>query len=281
MTLPNGRVVPLLAFARLSYGIEQPIVWRRDRLPTITVQATILDGTQPATIVAELKPSIEAFSITPPPGFSLATGGAVEESSKSQGPIAAVVPVMLLVMGFLLMVQLQSFGKLALVVSVAPLGLIGVVVALLGSGSPLGFVAIFGILALIGIIIRNSVILVAQIDEFLGQGREAWDAVVEATSHRVRPIYYSSRCKPRHDFNRWRGLLETDGLCHDRRHSCWHRADADLFAGALCRRLSDKAARLRQPTSPKFVTKVVAFHTSIGSTSRTVVAWSSPENDPP
>ncbi len=188
MTLPNGRIVPLLAFARLSYGIEQPIVWRRDRLPTITVQATILDATQPATIVAELKPSIDAFSGMLPSGFSLATGGAVEESSKSQGPIAAVVPVMLLVMAFLLMVQLQSFGKLALVVSVAPLGLIGVVAALLGSGSPLGFVAILGILALIGIIIRNSVILVAQIDEFLGQGREAWDAVVEATSHRVRPI---------------------------------------------------------------------------------------------
>lgn len=188
MTLPNGRIVPLLAFARLSYGIEQPIVWRRDRLPTITVQATILDATQPATIVAELKPSIDAFSRTLPSGFSLATGGAVEESSKSQGPIAAVVPVMLLVMAFLLMIQLQSFGKLSLVVSVAPLGLIGVVVALLGSRSPLGFVAILGVLALIGIIIRNSVILVAQIDEFLGQGREAWDAVVEATSHRVRPI---------------------------------------------------------------------------------------------
>ena len=95
---------------------------------------------------------------------------------------------MLLVMGFLLMVQLQSFGKLALVVSVAPLGLIGVVVALLTFGAPLGFVALLGVLALIGIIIRNSVILVTQIDEFILEGRAPWNAVVEATCHRVRPI---------------------------------------------------------------------------------------------
>jgi multidrug efflux pump subunit AcrB len=188
IALANGRVVPLLAFARLSYDIDQPIVWRRDRLPTITVRASIHDAAQPATVVQELKPSIDAFAKALPAGFSLATGGAVEESAKSQGPIAAVVPVMLLVMAFLLMVQLQSFGKLALVVSVGPLGLIGVVVALLGSGEPLGFVALLGVLALIGIIIRNSVILVSQIDEFLHEGQTPWSAVVEATCHRVRPI---------------------------------------------------------------------------------------------
>ena len=188
IALPNGRVVPLLAFARLGYDIDQPIVWRRDRLPTITVRASIHDATQPATVVQELKPSIDAFAKTLPAGFGLATGGAVEESAKSQGPIAAVVPVMLLVMAFLLMVQLQSFGKLALVVSVGPLGLIGVVVALLSSGEPLGFVALLGVLALIGIIIRNSVILVSQIDEFLREGRTPWSAVVEATCHRMRPI---------------------------------------------------------------------------------------------
>jgi multidrug efflux pump len=188
VALPNGRTVPLLAFARLGYDIQQPIVWRRDRLPTITLRAAIADGIQPATVVGELKPAIDAFAEALPPGFSLATGGSVEESAKSQGPIAAVVPVMLLVMAFLLMVQLQSFGKLALVVSVAPLGLIGVVAALLGFGAPLGFVAILGVLALIGIIIRNSVILVTQIDTYLRDGRAPWDAVVEATCHRVRPI---------------------------------------------------------------------------------------------
>ena len=186
--LANGRIVPLLAFARINYDIEQPIVWRRNRLPTITVRANILDDTQPATVVKQLKPSIDAFAKALPTSFALATGGAVEENAKSQGPIAAVAPVMLLVMAFLLMVQLQSFGKLALVVSVAPLGLIGVVVALLSFNAPLGFVALLGVLALIGIIIRNSVILVTQIDEFLREGQAPWDAVVEATCHRVRPI---------------------------------------------------------------------------------------------
>lgn len=186
--LPNGKTVPLLAFARLHYDLEQPIVWRRDRLPTVTLRATIADSTQPATVVKQLAPAIDAFAAKLPPGFSLATGGAVEESAKGQGPIAKVVPVMLLAMAFLLMVQLQSFGRLALVISVAPFALIGVVAALLPSGAPLGFVAILGVLALIGIIIRNSVILVAQIDEYLGEGRAPWDAVVEATCHRVRPI---------------------------------------------------------------------------------------------
>ena len=188
VSLSNGRTVPLLAFANVHYELEQPIVWRRDRLPTVTVRATILDGTQPATAVAELQPAVADFAKQMPAGFGLATGGAVEESGKGQGPIASVVPVMLLTMAFLLMVQLQSFGKLLLVVSVAPLGLIGVVAALLSSGAPLGFVAILGILALIGIIIRNSVILVAQIDEYLAEGLAPWDAVVEATCHRVRPI---------------------------------------------------------------------------------------------
>ena len=186
--LANGHTVPLLAFARLHYELEQPIVWRRDRSPTVTLRSTIVDGLQPPTIVAELKPQIDAFAKALPLGYALATGGAVEESAKGQGPIASVVPIMLLVMAFLLMVQLQSFGKLLLVISVAPLGLIGVVAALLSSGAPLGFVAILGVLALIGIIIRNSVILVAQIDEYLAEGRTPWDAVVEATCHRVRPI---------------------------------------------------------------------------------------------
>ncbi len=188
VTLANGRTVPLLAFARLRYDLEQPIVWRRDRLPTVTLRSTIVDKVQPMTAVSELKPQIDAFAAALPAGYALATGGAVEESGKGQGPIASVVPVMLLVMAFLLMVQLQSFGKLLLVISVAPLGLIGVVAALLPSGAPLGFVAILGVLALIGIIIRNSVILVAQIDEYLAEGRAPWDAVVEATCHRVRPI---------------------------------------------------------------------------------------------
>ncbi len=123
-----------------------------------------------------------------PTGYSIAIGGAVEESAKSQAPIAAVVPMMLFVMATILMIQLQSFHKLFLVFAVAPLALIGVVSALLPSGAPLGFVAILGVLALIGILIRNSVILIVQIDELEKEGRPPWEAVVEATEHRMRPI---------------------------------------------------------------------------------------------
>ena len=186
--LPSGAMVPLLAFARIGYDLEQPIVWRRNRLPTVTVRATIHDATQPATIVAALKPGIDAYVKALPDDYPLETGGAVEESAKGQGPIAAVVPVMLLAMALFLMVQLQSFGRLLLVFSVAPLGLIGVAPALLLFGKPMGFVAILGILALIGIIVRNAVILVTQIDEFVAEGYAQWDAVFEATHHRMRPI---------------------------------------------------------------------------------------------
>jgi multidrug efflux pump len=115
-------------------------------------------------------------------------GGSVEESAKSQAPIEAVVPLMLFIMATILMIQLQSFHRLFLVFAVAPLALIGVVMALLPSGAPLGFVAILGVLALIGILIRNSVILIVQIEDLRKAGRAAWDAVVEATEHRMRPI---------------------------------------------------------------------------------------------
>jgi multidrug efflux pump len=176
----------LLEFATISSSRSSS--GAGDRLPTITVSAVTVDNVQPATVVDQLKPSIDAFAQGLPQDYRVETGGAVEETAKAQGPIAAVVPIMLLVMALLLMVQLQSFSKLALVISVAPLGLIGVVAALISFGAPLGFVAILGVLALIGIIIRNSVILVTQIDEFSREGRVPWDAVVEATCHRVRPI---------------------------------------------------------------------------------------------
>jgi multidrug efflux pump subunit AcrB len=143
---------------------------------------------QPATVVGELAPAVEQVRKTLPAGYTVEVGGAVEESAKGERPIAEVVPLMLFLMATVLMLQLQSFQKLFLVVSVAPLGLIGVVAALLVTGQPLGFVAILGVLALTGIIIRNSVILMAQIDEFHAQGLPAWQAVVEATQHRLRPI---------------------------------------------------------------------------------------------
>ncbi len=184
----NGKSVPLAAIATFRYEIEQPAVWRRGRIPTITIKASIPGTIQPATVVAQLERDIRAFVAELPAGYSVVTGGAVEESAKGQGPIIAVVPLMMFAMATILMLQLQSFHRLFLVVTVAPLGLIGVVAALLPTGAPLGFVAILGVLALIGILIRNSVILIVQIETLRHEGHEAWDAVVEATVHRMRPI---------------------------------------------------------------------------------------------
>ncbi len=185
---PQGVSIPLLAFATVRYELEQPLVWRRDRHPTITIKASVRDQIQPTDLVTQLKPDIEQFANSLPVGYKVATGGTVEESGKAQGPIAKVVPLMLFLMATFLMIQLHSVQKMFLVASVAPLGLIGVVVALVPTGTPMGFVAILGILALIGIIIRNSVILVTQIDIFEKDGYAPWDAVVEAAQHRRRPI---------------------------------------------------------------------------------------------
>jgi multidrug efflux pump subunit AcrB len=184
----NGTALPLASVATFHYELEQPVVWRRARVPTIIVRAGLIDPTQPATVVKQLEPSVKSFIDALPVGYSVATGGAVEESGKGQGPIVLVVPLMLFAMATLLMIQLQSFQRLFLVVAVAPLGLIGVVAALLPSGAPLGFVAILGVLALIGILIRNSVILIVQIEDSRREGASAWDAVLHATEHRMRPI---------------------------------------------------------------------------------------------
>ncbi|MDR6874889.1 multidrug efflux pump subunit AcrB [Bosea sp. BE125] len=184
----TGKTVPLAAIANFRYESEQPVVWRRDRLPTVTVKANVVSALQPATVVKALEPSLREIITTLPAGYKIVTGGAVEESAKGQGPIVAIVPVMLFAMATILMIQLQSFQRLFLVVVVAPLGLIGVVSALVPSGAPLGFVAILGVLALIGILIRNSVILVVQIEHLREEGRDGWTAVVEATEHRMRPI---------------------------------------------------------------------------------------------
>ena len=184
----TGVAVPLASFANIHYSLEQPIVWQRDRLPTITVRASIADATQPATVNTELAGAIGAFAAKLPAGYQIVTGGSAEGSGKSQAALVVTLPVMVLLIVLVLMVQLQSFIKLALVISVAPLGLIGVVAALLPSGTPLGFVALLGVLALAGIIIRNAVILISQIEEFLRAGVDPWHAVVEATEHRMRPI---------------------------------------------------------------------------------------------
>ncbi|MBB4192377.1 multidrug efflux pump subunit AcrB [Rhizobium aethiopicum] len=188
LSTSNGKVVPLSAVANFRYELEQPTIWRRDRQPTITLKAAVIGSTQPATIVDQLKPKVEEFQKNLPVGYKVEIGGAVESSAEAQGPIAAVAPLMLFTMATILMIQLQSFSRLFLVFAVAPTALIGVVAALLLSNAPMGFVAILGILALIGILIRNSVILVVQIEHLRAEGVPPWQAVIEATEHRMRPI---------------------------------------------------------------------------------------------
>jgi multidrug efflux pump len=186
--LPNGRTVALGQFATFEYVQDYPLVWRRDRVPTLTVQADVPPGTLPETVTTALSPAVDALAKSLPRSYQIAVGGTVEESQKSQASVVAVVPMMLLIMLTVLMVQLRSFQRLFLVLSVGPLGLIGVVAALLVSRKPLGFVAILGILALLGMITKNAVILIGQIEAERAQGKDVWQAAVDASSARFRPI---------------------------------------------------------------------------------------------
>jgi len=186
--LPNGRTVSLSQFATFDYTQAAPVVWRRDRIPTLTVQADVAPGVLPESIVTALAPKVDELAKTLPPAYRIAVGGTVEESQKSQASVIAVVPVMLLIMITILMFQLQSFQRLLIALSVAPLGLIGVVGALLLSGRPLGFVAILGILALIGMITKNAVILIGQIESEREAGKPVREAAIDASSARFRPI---------------------------------------------------------------------------------------------
>jgi multidrug efflux pump len=188
VALDNGQTIPLSQVATIQYKLEQPSIWRRDLLPTITVQADVVPGIEAKTVNAQLAPAIAALKAKLPAGYTIEAGGTVEESAKGLSSIAVIFPMMIFLMLTILMVQLQSFQKMFLVISVAPLGVIGVVMALLPTHTPMGFVAILGIIALSGMIIRNSVILVDQIDMDLARGLHPWDAVIDATIHRFRPI---------------------------------------------------------------------------------------------
>lgn len=186
--LPGGHVVPLRQIANFEYTQEYPIVWRRNRVPTLTVQADVVPGVLPATAIKAVQPRIDELAATLPAGYHVATGGSVEESAKAKDSVMAVVPAMMLLVLTILMFQLKSFQRVFLVLSVAPLGIIGVVAALLLANAPLGFVAILGVLALGGMIARNSVILIDQVEHERNAGMHPWDAVVTATIHRTRPI---------------------------------------------------------------------------------------------
>ena len=186
--LPSGRTVPLSQLATFDFQQEYPLIWRRDRVPTLTVQAEVVPGGLPETAVADLAPAVEKLNSSLPSPYHIAAGGVVEESAQSQASVFAVVPVTLFIMVTLLMIQLQSFNRLFLVLSVVPMGLIGVVGALLLFNKALGFVAILGVLSLTGMIARNGVILIEQVEAERKQGKESWNAVIDAAVSRFRPI---------------------------------------------------------------------------------------------
>ncbi|MDR6827671.1 multidrug efflux pump subunit AcrB [Bosea sp. BE271] len=184
----NGRAIPLRQIAALSYGVEEPIIWRRQREAIITVQADVRPSVQAATVSAQLAPEIARYASALPEGYRIAEGGVVEESAKGGSSVFAVLPLMLLVMISLLMVQLRSFSRMAIALLMAPFGLIGVVAIMLVSGSPMGFVAQLGVIALAGMIIRNAVILIEEVDNNVATGLAPRDAIAAASKHRARPI---------------------------------------------------------------------------------------------
>ena len=184
----NGQSVTLGQIARFEPVFEDGVIWRRDRLPTIAVRGDPVGNTQPDTIIAALAPQVDAFKAQLPPGFRLEVGGPVESSAKANAAIGASWPLILITTFTLLMLQLGNFSRSLLVVLTAPLGIIGVAIALLVSGQPMGFVALLGIISLAGMIMRNSVILVDQIQQDVARGLSQWDAIIESTVRRMRPI---------------------------------------------------------------------------------------------
>ena len=184
----NGVAVPLSQVARLHYEYEEPILWRRNRDTVLTVRCDVVDKVQAPDVTNEILPKLASIKAALPYGYRIETGGAIEESVKANVALVAVFPAMALAMLALLMIQLQSFSRLALVFITAPLGLIGATGALLVSNQPFGFVALLGLIALAGMIMRNTVILVDQIDRDIGAGHAPYRAIIDATVRRARPV---------------------------------------------------------------------------------------------
>ncbi|MDR7023058.1 multidrug efflux pump [Pseudomonas peli] len=184
----NGRSVPLSQIATLEYGFEEGIIWHRNRLPTVTVRADVYGKEQPASLIKQILPTLEPVRAQLPDGYQLDVGGTVEDSSRGQKSVNAGIPLFIVVVLTLLMLQLKSFSRSAMVFLTAPLGLIGVTLFLLIFRQPFGFVAMLGTIALSGMIMRNSVILVDQIEQDIEAGMDRWHAIIEATVRRFRPI---------------------------------------------------------------------------------------------
>ncbi|SCB30395.1 efflux RND transporter permease subunit [Rhizobium multihospitium] len=184
----SGGFVPLSQVAKIVPVMEQSIEWRRDRLPTISVRATLPDNVQSNDVTAKLYSDMADLRTSLPAGYKIEIQGGAEDSAESQASIAAKAPIMLVIIVVLLMAQLQHFGKAMLVLATGPLGIIGAAGALLISGAPFGFVAILGVIALLGIIIRNSIILVDQIDQDIAAGMDRKEAIIGSAVRRFRPI---------------------------------------------------------------------------------------------
>ncbi|MEK0264961.1 efflux RND transporter permease subunit [Stenotrophomonas rhizophila] len=184
----SGTSVTLSQVARLEYVFEDGIIWHRNRLPTVTVRADIADAKQPLDVVQQILPTLEGIRAELPSGYLLETGGTVEDSTRGQDSIKAGMPLFLIVVATLLMLQLRSFSRAAMVLVTAPLGIIGATLFLLLFRAPFGFVALLGTIALAGMIMRNSVILIDQIQQDIDAGHDRWHAIIDATVRRFRPI---------------------------------------------------------------------------------------------
>lgn len=184
----NGSSVPLAQIAKIEYDFEDGLIWHRNRLPTITVRADIRSKLQPATVVGELAEKMDQLRAELPSGYLVEVGGTVEESARGQNSVNAGMPFFLAVVMTLLMIQLKSMSRAFIVLLTAPLGLIGVVLFLLLFNKPFGFVAMLGTIALSGMIMRNSLILIDQIEQDIQEGHDPWSAIVDATTRRCRPI---------------------------------------------------------------------------------------------
>lgn len=188
MPTANGGSITLSQVATMEYGFEDGIIWHRNRLPTATVRADISDGMQALDVVHQIVPTLDGIRAELPSGYLLETGGTVEDSARGQNSIKAGMPLFLVVVATLLMLQLRSFSRAAMVLVTAPLGIIGATLFLLLFRAPFGFVALLGTIALAGMIMRNSVILIDQIQQDIDAGHDRWHSIIDATVRRFRPI---------------------------------------------------------------------------------------------
>ena len=189
ITAQGGAVVPLSQIAKLHYSSEDPILWRRNRDTTITVLSDIIDGVQAPDVTGQILPKLQSLKDSLPLGYRIDTGGAVEESAKGNASLFAVFPYMLATMLLVLMLQMQSFSRLFMVLLTAPLGIIGASLGLNLAGRPFGFVALLGLIALAGMIMRNTVILVDQIEQDATSGEHSLtESIIGSTVRRARPV---------------------------------------------------------------------------------------------